>query len=424
MEPLLPPGPGLRVALLCAVWAAACTDALPDPAGEAPDAGHQTVSGGDPDAAAGVTEPAPPMTADALAASCGDGAIVDGAPIERRAYVQQVTATSAIVGWTVAIDAGEQVMVTTPAGDLVATVAALVEDTIVPSSSVEQRWATVDGLAPSTVYCYALTSAAGTLTARAGFRTAPAPDGDDTVRFVAFGDSGTGGSDQRAVFEVMREVPQDLIVHVGDIAYSAGTIDELEDRTFAIYAPLLRSVPIYAVAGNHEHVTDDAAPFRAAFALPGNERWYSFDWGPIHFAGLDTEESLDEQAAWLDADLAATDRPWKIVFSHEPPYSSGEHGSSEELRAALAPILADHGVQLMLSGHDHDYERTVPIDGVTYVVTGGGGGGLRPVGTSEFTAFSASVFHFLEIEVGAEELSIRAIDVAGDEIDAVVIPRS
>jgi hypothetical protein len=222
----------------------------------------------------------------------------------------------------------------------------------------------------------------------------------------------------------MRGAPQDLIVHVGDIAYTSGTIDELEERTFAVYAPLLGYVPLYGIAGNHEHVTDDAAPFRAVFALPGNERWYSFDWGQVHFVGLDTEEDLDEQAAWLDADLAATDRPWKIVFMHEPPYSSGEHGSSASTRAAFAPILEAHGVQLALTGHDHHYERTVPIEGVTYVVTGGGGGLRELEGTSAWTAHAEAAYHFLQIEVATEQLTLHAIADDGEQLDAVVIPRT
>ena len=120
------------------------------------------------------------------------------------------------------------------------------------------------------------------------------------------------------------------------------------------------------------------------------ELYYSFDWGNVHFVGLDTELTGPEQAAWLDADLAATDKPWKIVFGHKPPYSSGEHGSDGAFRNHFVPLIEKHGVQLVLNGHEHDYERTRPIENVTYVVTGGGGRHLRSVGTSGFTAYSGS----------------------------------
>ena len=125
---------------------------------------------------------------------------------------------------------------------------------------------------------------------------------------------------------------------------------------------------------------------------------------------------------WLDEDLSTTDRPWKIVYMHRPPYSSGEHGSDAGLRAKLAPILEKHGVQLVLSGHDHDYERMVPQNGVQYIVTGGGGRGTRTVGSSSFTAFSEAVIHFVIVEVKLEELIVHAIDATGVEFDSVVVP--
>jgi hypothetical protein len=421
----------LRALALASIATAACGDVR----GSSDDAGHDLGSSPDagPSAApddggaadSGATPPQAhdSMTADAMIAICGDGAPASGAAIDRLPYLQQVSATSAMVGWTSTTTAPQHVVVTTPDGGAVTTVTSIIESTIVPSSSVQQRWATVSDLEPDTVYCYSLLHGSLAMTARAGFRTAPSPDSDQPVRFVAFGDSGTGSADQRAIRDEIMKVPHDLTIHVGDIAYSYGTIAELETRTFDVYAPLLRYSPVFPVAGDHEHETDEAAPFRAVFALPGNERWFSFDWGPIHFAAIDTDEDLALQAAWLDDDLAATDRAWKIVYLHEPPYSSGEHGSHDYVREPFAPIFEAHGVQLVFSGDDHDYERTTPQNGVTYIVTGGGGGGLRPVGESDFTAYAESIFHFVQVEVTGDELTLRAIDRHGDELDSVVIPR-
>jgi hypothetical protein len=167
------------------------------------------------------------------------------------------------------------------------------------------------------------------------------------------------------------------------------------------------------------------APFRGVFALPGDngEKWYSYDWGRIHFVALDTEASYATQAAWLDGDLAATALPWKVVYFHRPPYSSGQHGSDTSLRRAFAPVFEKHRVQLVLAGHDHNYERMVPQRGVQYVVTGGGGVGTRPVGTSSFTVFSEDVIHFVHVEAGIDEMVLHAIDGRGTEFDAVRIPR-
>ncbi|MFW5921149.1 MAG: metallophosphoesterase, partial [Polyangiales bacterium] len=154
----------------------------------------------------------------------------------------------------------------------------------------------------------------------------------------------------------------------------------------------------------------------------GHERWYSFDWGNVHFVALDTELIGSEQLDWLEDDLASTDQPWTIAYFHRPAYSSGSsHGSSKKVRKHIAPILERHGVQLALAGHSHNYERTKPMNGVTHVVTGGGGEGVRPVGTSEWTAFSASVAHFVYVTVGDGKLRLHAIDASGKEFDGVEI---
>lgn len=108
---------------------------------------------------------------------------------------------------------------------------------------------------------------------------------------------------------------------------------------------------------------------------------------------------------------------------HRPPYSSGLHGSDIALRELIAPVAEKHHVQLVLAGHDHDYERMIPQHGVAYVVTGGGGKGTYDVGSSAFSAFSEEVIHFVYIEVGIDELVLHAIDATGVEFDSMVVPR-
>jgi hypothetical protein len=129
------------------------------------------------------------------------------------------------------------------------------------------------------------------------------------------------------------------------------------------------------------------------------------------------------QAAWLDADLAANTLPWTIVYGHKPPFSSGEHGNDGGFQTYFVPVLEKHQVPLVLNGHDHDYERTKPQNGVTYVVTGGGGVGVRSVGTSGFTAVSDAVIHFVYVTVSSQELALHAIDGLGHEFDSLVIHR-
>lgn len=361
---------------------------------------------------------------DELRAACGTGArTLAGSVVHRRPYLQQVTATSAMIGWVTMAPAGESIEVTTPEGALVRSVTPVLQEGNQRTAGEKQMWATVGELTPDSIYCYGLVDDAR-LTERSGFRTAPLASSTKPIRFMAFGDSGGGGSDQSALRDRMFDFPYDLIIHTGDVAYDSGTIAEFEDNVFGIYDELFQSIPFFPAAGNHEYKTMQGAPFRDVFALPGagDEKWYSFDWGRIHFVALDTEADYATQAAWLDQDLAQTSLPWKIVYLHRPPYSSGHHGSDTRLRQLLAPVVEKHGVQLVLAGHDHDYERMKPQRGVAYVVTGGGGRGTYDVGASDFTAFSEEVIHFVQVEVGSDELVLHAIDGNGNEFDSLVVP--
>jgi hypothetical protein len=362
---------------------------------------------------------------DELRAACGEGTpTLEGSVISRQPYLQQVTTHSALVGWATVAPEGEHVDLSLPDGTLVTTAMARVEDGAVRLAGEFQMWATLEGLEPDTIYCYAIGNTAP-MAARTGFRTAPLADDPDPVRILAFGDSGGGGNDQTTLLDHMFDFPYDLMIHTGDIAYDDGTISEFEANVFDMYAELFRNIPFFPSAGNHDYNTASAAPFRSVFSLPGDsgEKWYSYDWGRVHFVALDTESSYAPQAEWLDADLAASTAPWKIVYLHRPPYSSGEHGSDSSLRNALEPVLEKHGVQLVLAGHDHNYERMIPQKGVAHVVTGGGGRGTRPVSSSAFTAFSAEVIHFIYLEVFEDELVMHAIDGMGNEFDSMVVPR-
>ena len=361
-----------------------------------------------------------------LRAACGDGAptTYGAKALQRQPYLQQVTLAGAKVGW-VSADTDEHVSVTIPEGLPISRVPGVREELSLRTAGEKQIWSTIESLEPATTYCYQLHDGDQPLNARTGFKTAPTVDSDQPLRFLAFGDSGGGGADQYALLEQMYTVPYDLMIHTGDIAYDDGTIDQFEDNVFGVYADLFRNIPFFPAAGNHDYRTNQGAPFREVFNLPGDsgEKWYSFDYGRVHFVAIDTEADYATQAAWLDRDLAANQLPWKVVYLHRPPYSSGHHGSDITLRKHLAPVLEKHGVQLLLAGHDHNYERMHPQNGVAYVVTGGGGIGTREVGKSSFTAFSEDVIHFVMVEVGTDDMILHAIDATGREFDSMVIPR-
>jgi len=119
----------------------------------------------------------------------------------------------------------------------------------------------------------------------------------------------------------------------------------------------------------------------------------------------------------LEEDLAATRKRWKIAFLHRSPYGSSRHGGDERVRENLEPLFARHKVDVVLAGHDHVYERTVPIRGVTYVVSGGGGRRLYRAGKGKRTAFSKSAHHAVLVRLDGGRLSLEAIEPGGTVLE-------
>ncbi len=337
-------------------------------------------------------------------------------------YLQALGPSSATVMWTGPRD-DLAVDVTLPDGELVASAGAE-RDTAGDIGREHQQLARLDGLLPETVYCYSVMTPEGEpVFGRVGFKTGPAAETEGTkTRFVVLGDSGEGSDDQAALVEQIRTVPFDFMLHVGDMAYDTGTFGEFQAHYFDMYDTLLPHFSMFPVAGNHEYDTDQGGPFRAVFDLPNNERWYSFDWGDVHFVGLDTERiDSQKQREWLVDDLTRNRQPWTIAYLHKPPFSSGSHGSELDARKAFSPIFEKHDVDLVIAGHDHHYERTKRQNGVEYIVTGGGGAATYPVDPSDFSAFAEEVIHFVYVTVEGGALSAHAIDGSGQEFDQLRI---
>jgi hypothetical protein len=216
----------------------------------------------------------------------------------------------------------------------------------------------------------------------------------------------------------MMSEPFDLVLMLGDIAYTSGTATELDTKFFSVYRDFMRYVPVYPSIGNHERRTSQGRPYFEAFVLPEPERYYSFDWGPVHFVAIDTTLPNRTQLRWLDADLASTQQPWVVVFGHHPMYTNSLRGPQKEVRGAFAKIFQERKVDLVLTGHEHQYERFRVAD-VNYVVSGGGGGQLTKfVGDSEALS-QATRHHFLSFDVNKDTLEMRVIDIDGAEIEVV-----
>lgn len=368
-----------------------------------------------------------PLTALRDACGADGGMLAEASMVARKPYLQQVTDRSATFGWVTSAPGGQTVEVTKPQTTESGSAPAERDNGVDRALTESQMWSTVGNLEPDTIYCYRLLVNGLPVTEKIGFRTAPAADSTRTIGVMVFGDSGGGGTDQWALRSQMEEVPYQLIIHTGDVAYESGSLDQYEANVFDVYADLFRHIPFFPASGNHDYGTNAAKPFQEVFKLPENggaEKYYSYDWGRVHFAALDTEDDYKKQMAWLDEDMAASKAPWKVVYMHRPPYSSGDHGSDTGLRTLLAPIVEKHHIQFVLAGHDHDYERMkLDTNGTQYVVTGGGGRGTYTVGASAFTAFSSAVIHYTYIEFGVDQAVMHAIDGNGVEFDSAVIPR-
>jgi len=377
--------------------------------------------------------------------------------LARAPYLQQVGASAATVVWATR-EPGPAEVRYAAAGAPEARAGAT--SRLVPAAATGfsfdyyQHEANLTGLSPATTYSYDPFVSGIDVTPQAdSLRTAPT-DGSGGIKFIAFGDSGTNSAAQHQLASLMAADTFDLALHMGDITYGTTTgvgnasYRSYEDWFFAVYRGWLSSRPFFPVEGNHDSTAanGNGVAYLDVFSLPRNgaspqypdhaERYYSFDYGPVHFVALDTEFTFQnatrraEQIAWLDADLASTAQPWKIAYFHRSPYSAGgEHGSDLTVRSTFGPIFERHGVQLVLSAHEHDYERTRPIregstgSEVTYLVTGGGGAPLYPAGTAAWTAYSASRHHYLRGSVDQCTLRVDAIGLDGTSFDGATLER-
>lgn len=251
---------------------------------------------------------------------------------------------------------------------------------------------------------------------------------DKVVRFVAFGDMGTGDNDQLAVAREMAlfqsEHPYDTVLMLGDNIYPDGDPSDLPAKFEKPYAELLkRGVNFYATLGNHDVRKGRQAQINYKPFNMGGRSYYSFTKGNnlIEFFAIDSTSFDSNQKQWLENALASSKAQWKVAFFHHPIYSSGKtHGSDEKLRAQIEPLFVRYGVAAAFSGHDHVYERTKPQRGVQYFVCGIGGklrgGNLDK--RSALTAFgNDEVNGFMFVEITSDRMTFQAIDSSGRIFD-------
>jgi 3',5'-cyclic AMP phosphodiesterase CpdA len=254
-----------------------------------------------------------------------------------------------------------------------------------------------------------------------------AADARPLSRIAVAGDVGEGEEEEWQTAWAMRQVsfddaPYDALLLLGDNVYPSGDPARLAYTVFRPFAIVLEQQPaLLAIVGNHDAGYADEQ--MDILGMPGT--WWTTTIGEdVRVIGLDSNHVDDpRQLAFLEETLRDATEPWKIVAVHEPPYSAGYQGSNLAVRDTFGPVFERGGVQLVLSGHEHDYQRTEPIRGVTYVISGAAGR-TRGTGDAPLTAASWSVLHFVDVNVYDDHLLIRAIDQNGRAFDEVVVDRT
>jgi len=261
------------------------------------------------------------------------------------------------------------------------------------ATSTAEHIVKVSGLTANTRYYYAIGTTTGVIaggTSDYTFLTSPIAGTVKPTRVWVLGDSGTANSNAAAVRDAYTtftgSTNTDFWLMLGDNAYNSGLDSEFQTAVFNMYPAMLRKSVLWPTLGNHDGISADSAtqsgPYYDDFSLPknaeagglasGTEAYYSFDYANMHFICLEsfeTDRSVNgPMMTWLKNDLAANTREWTIAFWHHPPYSKGSHDSDTdsimtEMRQNALPILENGGVDLVLSGHSHSYERSFLIDG-------------------------------------------------------------
>ena len=307
------------------------------------------------------------------------------ASVTRGAYLQMGTANEMTVRWRTDIATDSRVQYGTIQGNL--------SQTIDDANLTTEHEVRLTNLIAATKYFYSIGSTAQTLAgndANHFFVTSPGAGQAAPYRIWVLGDSGTADANAQAVrnayLTYTGSTYTNLALMLGDNAYNNGTDAEYQTAVFDMYPSVLRQTPLWSTIGNHDTAQStnppSSLPYFQMFTFPtaaeaggvasGTEKYYSFNYGNIHFICLDSMTSsratTGAMITWLQNDLTQNIQPWVVAFWHHPPYTKGSHDSDTEtqlaeMRTNVLPVLESWGVDLVLSGHSHSYERSFLIDG-------------------------------------------------------------
>jgi len=251
------------------------------------------------------------------------------------------------------------------------------------------------------------------------------------VRFIVYGDSRTYPRTHRKLVELMIDKKVDFIVHTGDLVTSGDRYEQWGPQFFEPLKRLTESVPIYIAKGNHE---GNSGNYEKLLIPPGQRNSFGFDYGPIHYFCVDNVSRglrAEKQLALIAADAKKSQAIWKFVSYHVPSVNFGGHWSDWGYPDAL-PAFSEAGVDFVIVGHSHQYERFKPVapqsgtDGshVTYITSGGGGASLSGVEPIFYHTSAKKIHHFCLFSINGNKLTMDAIDIDGKVIDHLEISKS
>lgn len=274
-------------------------------------------------------------------------------------------------------------------------------------------------------------------------------------RFIAFGDSGSGSNTQASLAELISKQKAEVVIHVGDLIYPSGRMEDYHTNFFLPNAGFLPHAPFMASLGNHDIATEDGKPLLKEFVLPQNgpkgieaERNYFFDYGDARFIALDSncteaggiiseEQMATVIAPWVREVLTNCDARWKFVFFHHPYFTGSTHGEGggAHMKRAYMKAFEDSGVDIVFCGHNHLYERTSPMledkivpmgKGIIYITTGAGGASRYAENKKPpkyLQKHDDEVFSFTCVDLSADKLELKQIGEKGETLDTLEIKK-
>ena len=283
--------------------------------------------------------------------------------------------------------------------------------------------AEITGLEPNTTYHYRVKTSEPWESEDYTFKTALPKWDKSAFKFAVLCDAQGGYDNQTEIFKKVKEEDVDFILYLGDFT-DTGNQEEW-DIWFGTGEGVLENVTLMGIHGNHE---GDRDTYWNQFAFPNNERWYSIDYGNVHFAFLHThtQDYVAEQRPWLLQDLRENNNTWTIAMGHKPVYSSVlEKPEYQFLIDYWVDIFEKYGVDLYFSGHNHCYERTWPIkngsinrEGITHITHGPSGDKFYTVGNQWWSAVIKPKTPMYSIySVEGSLIKVQARDIDGRVVD-------